>query len=333
MTGRIRRAARAFVAAPDVKPAPAEGGPDAETRKLLGDIRWELQQQRKFMEVFRVATAAPVLDEVGAFAAEHVMGLDETLRRVIDDKVSLARFGDGELRMMLREDFSLRFQPQRPGLAADLAAVLRYDGFDPDRLLLGFPSVYRNLHYSEVWLDIWRALRPMLSTEHRYGNTHVSRPLFFQKYGQAGVDLWRTVWADQHVCVVTGAESRFELVPELFDTAKSIRFAYSKPVDAYTDLPRLMPELERDSADLFVISLGPAGTLVAAEMSRRGRWAIDVGHISDSWANVFQGAPWPESLDVRKPSVGKSAVGKSAGGKPAGGKSADSKSADTKPAH
>jgi hypothetical protein len=301
MTGRLRRAARAFAApAPAAKPAKPAGPGDAEMRKLLGDIRWELQQQRKFMEVFRIATAAPVLDEVAAFAAAHVMGLDETLRRVVDDKISLARFGDGELRMMLREDFSLRFQPQRPGLAADLTAVLRYDGFDPDRLLLGFPSVYRNLHYSEVWLDIWPVLKPLLRTDHRYGNTHVSRPLFFQKYGQDGVDLWRSVWADQHVCVVTGADSRFELVPELFDTAKSTRFAYSKPVDAYTDLPRLLPELEAESADLFVISLGPAGTLVAAEMSRRGRWAIDVGHISDSWANVFRGGPWPESLDVRK---------------------------------
>jgi hypothetical protein len=115
------------------------------------------------------------------------------------------------------------------------------------------------------------------------------------------VELWRDVWAGAEVCVVTGEGSRFELVPELFDNIKSSRYVYSTPVNAYADLPRLMEALESEDPDqLYLISLGPAGTLVAAWLARMGRWAIDIGHISDSWANVFNSGAWPESLDVRK---------------------------------
>ena len=54
-----------------------------------------------------------------------------------------------------------------------------------------------------------------------------------------------------------------------------------------------------DRQELYLVALGPAGTLVTALLARMGRWAIDVGHISNSWTTVFAGGKWPESLDVR----------------------------------
>ena len=46
------------------------------------------------------------------------------MRRVARDRLSLARFGDGELKIMLRPQYNLRFQPWSAGLAGDLRAVL-----------------------------------------------------------------------------------------------------------------------------------------------------------------------------------------------------------------
>jgi hypothetical protein len=56
----------------------------------------------------------------------------------------------------------------------------------------------------------------------------------------------------------------------------------------------------QDPDQLFLMSLGPAGTLLTAWLARMGRWAIDIGHINNSWANVFAEGKWPESMDVRK---------------------------------
>nr|WP_296063732.1 GT-D fold domain-containing glycosyltransferase [uncultured Actinoplanes sp.] len=273
----------------------------AEDRKILTDIRWELQEQRKYLEVFRHVVAKDVLTEVAAFTGERQYTFEKTVEQISSRRMSFARFGDGEFRTMLRSEFNLKFQPWSANLAADLREVLLFDGYDPETLMLGFPYPYRNLHWSGVWLDIWSELRPLLRTDLMYGNSHLSRPIFFQQLGQRGVDLWRAVWQDRQICVVTGENSRFTLVPELFDNVKGSKVVHSTAVDAYADLPRLMKVLEDEDPDqLFLLSLGPAGTLVTAWLARMGRWAIDIGHISDSWANVFNDGKWPESLGVRR---------------------------------
>jgi hypothetical protein len=287
--------------ADDERRRKADAKREDDDRKIWSDIRWELQEQRKYLEMFRHVVARDVLTEVAAFTGERQFTFEETLDEIGRNQLSFARFGDGEFRTMLRPEFNLKFQPWSANLAADLREVLRFDGYDPEKLMLGFPYPYRNLHWSGVWLDIWAELRPLLRTDLKYGNSHSSRPIFFQQLGQRGTEMWRQIWADREVCVVTGENSRFTPIPELFDNTKSTRFVYSTAVDAYADLPRLMKVLEEENPDqLFLLSLGPAGTLVTAWLARMGRWAIDVGHISDSWTNVFGGGKWPESLGVRR---------------------------------
>jgi hypothetical protein len=265
-----------------------------ETNKILQEIRNELREHRKYMDAYLHVVSRDVLQDVRDFTTEHQLGFARTLERIIQERLSFARFGDGELKIMLRPEFNLRFQRWSAGLATDLRAVLTYDGFDPDRLLLGFPYPYRGLYWSDLWLDIWPDLQPLLRTDVTYGTTHVSRPVFFQRLGQDGVALWRQVWQDRDVCIVTGEGSRFDIVA-------STRFVYSTPVNAYNDLPRLMGELKNEDPDvLYLVALGPAGTLVTASLAQMGRWAIDVGHISASWANVFNGGKLPERLELRR---------------------------------
>ncbi|MET0422548.1 MAG: GT-D fold domain-containing glycosyltransferase [Actinoplanes sp.] len=279
----------------------AEAKRHADDRKIMSDIRWELQEQRKYLEVFRHVVAHDVLAEVSGFTQDHQYTFEKTVEQIGTNRLSFARFGDGEFRTMLRSEFNLKFQPWSADLASDLRQVLTFDGYDPDQLMLGFPYPYRNLHWSGVWLDIWSELRPLLRSDLMYGNSHLSRPIFFQQMGRRGVDLWRNVWQDQEICIVTGENSRFTLVPELFDNVKASKFVYSTPVNAYADLPRLMKVLEdEDPNQLYLLSLGPAGTLVTAWLAKMGRWAIDIGHISDSWANVFADGKWPEALKVKR---------------------------------
>src|SRR4051795_10481786 len=116
----------------------------AEDRKVLTDIRWELQEQRKYLEIFRHVVAKDVLTEVAAFTAERQYTFEKTVEQIASRRMSFARFGDGEFRTMLRSEFNLKFQPWSPNLAADLREVLRFDGYDPETLMLGFPYPYRN---------------------------------------------------------------------------------------------------------------------------------------------------------------------------------------------
>lgn len=260
------------------------------SRKLL----WEAQTARKANEVIRLAVSAPALDGVSAFAASKQLGFLETVATIRDNNLSFARFGDGELRTMLRADYKLSFQPNSADLAAGLAAALT----PADGLLVGFPHVYRDVHWSGVWCDVWGQVEPLVSKFDVMGNSHVTRPIYFQTTGQAGVEAWRSVWDGKTVTVVTGEGSRFDLTPELFDNLAASRFLRSTPVDAFSDMPRIMAELTQDDSDLILIALGPAGTVLASHLAEAGRRAIDIGHISDSYENVFKGGAWPEAKKV-----------------------------------
>lgn len=262
--------------------------------EALKKLLWEAQTNRKSMDVVRTQIAGPVLDSVSDFARRQQYGFVETMQMIAEPGTSFARFGDGELGIMLRPTFKLAFQRNEEALRNALRGLITQP---PDSLLLGFPVVYRDAHWSRVWCD----LAPMLTQGRMFGNSHVSRPVFFENERSLGRELWRRVWEQRNVCVITGQGSRFELHPELFDNVKSAQVLYSTPRNAFSDLPRILKESEKPAMsdiDVFLIALGPAGTVLAGELASRGRKALDIGHVSDSYVNVFHGGAWPEQKSI-----------------------------------
>lgn len=70
---------------------------------------------------------------------------------------------------------------------------------------------------------------------------------------------------------------------------------YSAPKNAYEQLEAVRESALQDDSDLTLISLGPAGSVLAYWLAKAGKQAIDIGHISDSYQNVFKGGSWPET--------------------------------------
>jgi hypothetical protein len=260
------------------------------TNQLLVDIR-------RIGEGVQVALAQRDMAEVDEFCRNHVLGLEETLLRLASEQISFARFGDGEFRAILHPDFDLRLQHGSPELAAALRRVLAFDGYDPDLLMLGFPMVYRSPHWQRVWSGVWPQLAEILPRNVTWGCAHATRPVAFRRLGQRAVQLWRRVWEGRDIAVITGKGSRFHMHPHLFDNVASVQVIESEPRDAFSYVPQVLEEATAptwDNRGPFLISLGPAGTVLAAELSRAGRWAIDVGHLSASYEHVAERAVSPE---------------------------------------
>lgn len=234
------------------------------------------------------------VDDVTHFSSAHQLNFEDTMFRLIDGTTSLARFGDGELLSMLRPGYDLYFQRTTPELSAELRGIWTMQNLDVDSLMLGFPDVSKGPYWADVWANAWPDLRQISRTDITYGNTHVTRPRYFSRLGQRGVDLWRQVWAGKSVCIVTGTGSRFVPITELFDSAASVSREDAPPADAYTHVDALEQRLLARPADIFLLSLGPTATALAARLSRRGRRAIDIGHITSSYRTVFLGDERPE---------------------------------------
>ena len=226
------------------------------------------------------------------------MAFLETVEHLAITKQSFTRFGDGEIQTMLRPGYSLAFQQNSP----DLAEHLRTVATTPiEGLLVGFPHMFReNPDWSRVWVDTWRQFKPLISGHTLFGDAHVTRPFFFGSTGTEGVSAWRSVWEKQSITVVTGRDSRFEFIPELFDSAGTTKVVESLPTNAYSDMPRLLEELSSDTSDIVLIALGPAGTVLTYELALAGRRAIDIGHINASYRSTFSGAMSPELLPVAR---------------------------------
>jgi hypothetical protein len=237
--------------------------------------------------------------EIETFMRDHQLGLHETLETVERERLSLARFGDGELALALRSDAAIAFQKGSPELQSELRAILLGEGHAGVSILVCIPGITVRF-YRQYWAKYWPLIRPLLSASRTYGNTSVSREGLFRLDPEAGRRAWRAIWDGKHVCFVVGKGSRFEPIPDLFDGVASQRTVYSLPRGAYADVPRLIDEIVSDVSreTLLLLALGPAATVLAARLAALGYWALDIGHIANAYQTIAHGAPRAETMPL-----------------------------------
>lgn len=268
-----------------------------EAKEISKKIHWESERSRNYQDTIQRVVLSENMEEIREGMKRHQLGYLETLEAVRKDRLSFARFGDGELQLMTRVSYNLRFQRNSAALQDSLENVLNSP---VDGLLLGMPSIFNDMHWRSVWADIWPSVRPFFTGDSLYGNSHVGRPVFFQHHGVEGAKAWSSLWENRTALVVTGKGSRFELVPALFGKLKSVETLYSMPSDAFVDLERVFNEAVRSTADVILISLGPTGTLLAHKLAQEGRQALDIGHLSSSYENALEGGTFPEAMPVER---------------------------------
>lgn len=256
-------------------------------------IARESRRTRDVAENIRGVAMAPIRHELAEVVQAKQLGFMESVHALRDERKSLARFGDGEFRLMYRREHKLKFHGNSPELMQALKRVMTEPS---ENTLIGMPQVFLGLHWSIVMAETWHFIAPLAATQERFANSHITRPIFFEQYGQDAVDAWRSVWENRDVTVVTGRDSRFDLVPALFDNLGEVTEVFSTPTDAFLDLDRLISEIKDVGHDLVLLSLGPAATVAADLLAAEGIQALDIGHLSSSYENVVNGAPLPEHV-------------------------------------
>lgn len=261
---------------------------------------WHLSQSRSLLDSVRIELSRGTTTAVSDYLEERQLSMISSLDVARSGRVNLSRFGDGEIKLMCNADYNLAFQKNSPELRAALVDVFAVAKSSPDRLMLGMVPMIHTQFWTQFFTEYWHQAEPFFRGLERLANSHMSRPKMFLDHGQEAVDSWRKVWDMQDVVVVTGRGSRFELEPALFNNAKSIAFEESLPRDAFADLPRLADKLTFGKQDLVLVSLGPAGSILPSMLAPQGTWAMDIGHLSSSYAQVFSGASAPEKAPISR---------------------------------
>jgi glycosyltransferase family protein len=217
----------------------------------------------------------------------NILSAEETLKRIIEHKLSISRYGDADFRL-LTETGDVGYQKPDHELAVELQRVLMSTS---DRHLICIPIFLNNFRDYRIstrfWClnflnSNWKILTPYLRHNYTYGNANVSR--FYldtpRKNLEKTIQMFKELWEAKDVLIVEGTYSRLGVGNDLFENCKSIQRIICPAKNAFSIYTTILDEvLYHGKNKLILMALGSTATVMAYDLSQKGYWAVDVGHI------------------------------------------------------
>lgn len=201
-----------------------------------------------------------------------VLGEWATMKLAVEGR-SIARFGDGELRLALSEGKHIA-QDQDPKLTAELKEILwtKQDALvcipnsqaPNGKPVMWGPTRYGAPKYVELYGD------------QQFGSSFVTRPdsapwIDTDEYWT----MCRSLWYQRDVTLVMG--TRGGSITHLSE-AKSVRKIFGPERSAYEKVDEMMDWIGTPDHPVL-ICLGPCATALATRLARKGVHALDLGHL------------------------------------------------------
>ena len=216
------------------------------------------------------------------------LSVDETIEAIIKDKLSIARFGDGEISIMTQEH-GVGFQDTNEALAERLLQVF----VSPlPNLLVGLPDQFLYISNSvrktrKFWISFIQRhnsfLLAHLQMNHVYGNTNLSRfYMLFQNKEKAffRFERLKKIWENLDILIVEGEFTRSGIGNDLYDNAKRIQRIVCPAKNAFDRYSEILNEVKiHGKHKLILVALGPTATVLAYDLAYDGYWTIDLGHL------------------------------------------------------
>lgn len=229
----------------------------------------------------------------------NVMSIDQTIDYIIENNCSVARYGDGEIKLACNNDIS--FQKASENLSKMLREPIRVknnkflpcivDCFDNTDDFTREASQHWKKHMS-VYRKAWYALT---CNAIHYGNSFISRPYMqYENKSSAGhiFEKIKKIWDNRDVIIVEGEQSRLGTGNDLFNNVSSLKrilVPVKNAFFAYDKILKCCVENREDNC-LFLLALGPTATVLAYELYKNGCQAVDIGHIDIEYEWFLCGA-------------------------------------------
>jgi len=260
-----------------------------KTHKHLEEIQYELENLP--YELYD-----KIVNNKFSVQVPKIKSIEDTLDKIIDDKCSIARFGDGEFACMNGSRIS--FHDPDKGLAERLKEVI---SSDIPNLLIGLPDCFGSLDcYVSYTRKFWRKYmskkRRMtysyLDMDRVYYNAFFNRYYlnfnktdeFYQKCS-AYIKRLKEMWKARDVVLIESQKAQLGVENDLFDEVKSISRIIFCPVrNSFKKYDQILSAFDGINSDVLVLAaLGPTATVLAYDLCKKGYQAIDIGHISEEY--------------------------------------------------
>jgi len=217
----------------------------------------------------------------------HVASIDETIRKIVEERCSISRYGDGEILLTISK--SIGFQEGNPELAKRLIEIIESKN---EKHLVCISDTFSNLNrYTRSARRFWRThfylygnlWDKYLVSERTYYNTFVTRPYMDYASKEESRNWFfelKKIWNNRDIIFIEGETSRLGVGNDLFNNARSVRRILCPARNAFSSYDKILNEaLKIEKEVLFLIALGPTATVLSYDLFKSGYQAIDAGHV------------------------------------------------------
>ena len=232
----------------------------------------------------------------------------ELMIKLIYERKSLARFGDGELELM-RNCARPWFQSVNTELARKLKET--FDCRNED-LLVALSNNFGNLDsYREesafeirnyLHQNTREAVVSVIDMDYTYYDAYISRPyLMYKDKRNAKVlfSLFKQLWNKKRVLLVEGEYVRTGVGNDLFESCTFVKRIIGPNKNAFDFYDKILDAIKENSTDidLILLCLGPTATILVKDCLELGIQTIDIGQIDNEYEWYLRGATRREPID------------------------------------
>lgn len=251
---------------------------------------------------------------VQAHGVPQVYTIDETLDYILNKKVSICRFGDGELNLTTGQ--SIGFQQASQSLSSKLQSILASKS---EKILVCLPGmlVYPD-KYTRKTRMFWKRLLVQkrekwyeyIDLDFQYGNADITRcyiGIRDKTSSQGYFKKIQKIWKGKKILLIEGEKSRLGVGNDLFSEAKQIRRILCPSINAFEVYEKITASIiqHADKDEIILIALGPTATVLAFDLAQMGFTALDIGNVDNEYEWFLAGVkkkvrnPLKFSMEVR----------------------------------
>lgn len=269
-------------------------------RRFLRNIKFLLRyslEEREIENRFQTLLYAEdmcryeVLDPDDEVVIPKILSPEKTLKLLLEQPKSFARFGDGEVALIRGE--SISFQEYDPKLADAMMEII---GSDSDDLYVGInygyfhTSRHMNLFNRKFYMLNIKTIRDFLSKNCNCNRTYIAAG-FNQMYmisDDGDLEQYysqiKNLFKDRDLVVFAGKGIFDSLDYDVFELAASKEYVWGPNKNAFSQYDEIFEKAltyGKDKTLCFI--LGPASKVLVYNLAKLGYTAWDIGHMAKDY--------------------------------------------------
>lgn len=230
-----------------------------------------------------------------------------TVDKLINERKSLSRFGDGEFLWMTGESLN-SYQEYSEEFSHDLRTAFQNKN---SNLLVGIPygivnskecNLYAKIHWKIIKANCYSKILEFADLNRTYCNASITRPYIDYRDYKLSTNKFKNlqrIWENRDIVFVEGEKTKLGIGNNLFDNAKSIKRIICPSENAYERKDEIKASIIKNIAkDTMILgALGPTASILASEMTNLGYQFIDIGHVDVEYIWYKRHAILRESIE------------------------------------